>query len=77
MNKRGWPVNAAGLVGAQTHPPSEVLVPALHRAYLTVGVLTAFSSFTFWGLRPHDGDIVSNRRAWETRRMQDTPASAG
>ena len=53
---------AAWFVGAELRPPPDVLVPALHRAYLAVGVLTALSSFTFWGLRPHDGDNVSNRR---------------
>lgn len=53
---------AAWFVGAELHPPPEVLVPALHRAYLAVGVLTALSSFTFWGLRSNDGDNVSNRR---------------
>ena len=68
---------AAWFVGAQMHPPPEVLVPALHRAYLVVGVLTALSSFTFWGLKSNDGDNVSNRRAREMGRMQDPPANAG
>ncbi len=62
---------AAWFVGTELHPPPEILVPALHRAYLTVGVLTALSSFTFWGLRPHDGDNVSNRR-----RRDMTPRAA-
>lgn len=52
----------AWFVGENLHPPPEGLVPALHRAYLVVGALTALSSLTFWGLRPHDGDNVSNRR---------------
>ena len=42
-----------------------------------VGVLTALSSFTFWGLKSNDGDNVSNRRARETRRMQDPPVNVG
>lgn len=67
---------AAWFVGTELHPPPNVLIPALQRAYLAVGVLTALSSFTFWGLRPHDGDNVSNRRAREVRRMQDPPVSA-
>ena len=52
---------AAWFVGRELHPPPEVLVPALHRAYLAVGALTALSSLTFWSLKPHDGDNVSNR----------------
>lgn len=53
---------AAWFVGSELQPAPEVLVPALHRAYLVVGGLTVLSSFTFWGLRPNDGDNVSNRR---------------
>jgi len=36
-------------------------IPALHKAFLTMGGLTIVSSLTFWGLRPSDGDNVSNR----------------
>ncbi len=36
-------------------------VPALHKAFFTLGVLTIGSAFTFLGLHPHDGDNVSNR----------------
>ena len=36
-------------------------VPALHKAFLVMGILTVVSSLTFWSLRPHDGDNVSNR----------------
>jgi EmrB/QacA subfamily drug resistance transporter len=36
-------------------------VPALHKAYLTMGLLTIVSSATFWGLRRNDGNNVSNR----------------
>jgi EmrB/QacA subfamily drug resistance transporter len=36
-------------------------IPALHKAFLTMGGLTIVSSLTFWGLRPTDGDNVSNR----------------
>lgn len=64
---------AAWFVGENLHPPPEVLVPALHRAYLVVGAITALSSLTFWGLRAHDGDNVSNRRAREIRRAEEPP----
>jgi MFS family permease len=35
-------------------------VPALHKAFFAMGVLTIFSSLTFWGLRTGDGANVSN-----------------
>ncbi len=38
-------------------------VRALHKAFLALGLTTILSSLTFWGLRGHDGDNVSNRRA--------------
>jgi EmrB/QacA subfamily drug resistance transporter len=36
-------------------------IPALHKAFLTMGALTIFSSLTFRTLRPTDGNNVSNR----------------
>ena len=38
-------------------------IPALHKAYLTMGLLTLASSVTFWSLRRDDGNNVSNRVA--------------
>lgn len=38
-------------------------VPALHRAFMTMGVLTIISSATFWGLTSSDGDNVSKHHA--------------
>lgn len=32
---------------------------ALHHAFITLGVLTLLSSISFWGLRPDDGNAVS------------------
>ncbi len=37
-------------------------VPALHRAYFTMGLLTVLSSLLFRGLRANDGNNVSNRK---------------
>jgi EmrB/QacA subfamily drug resistance transporter len=37
-------------------------VPALHKAFLTMGSLTVVSAFTFWRLKNDDGDNISNRR---------------
>lgn len=54
---------AAWFLGGVAHPEPEVLIPALHRAFLVVGGLTILSSLTFWTLRQTDGDNVSNRRA--------------
>jgi hypothetical protein len=34
---------------------------ALHPTFLTVGVLTMLSSFSFWTLRRNDGEKVSGR----------------
>jgi EmrB/QacA subfamily drug resistance transporter len=44
----------------QTDPAQTI--PALHKAYVTMGVLTVLSSLVFWNLRNNDGDNVSNRR---------------
>jgi len=47
----------------QTNPL--YVVPALHKAFLTMGGLTVLSSLTFLGLHTHDGDNMSNRRVVE------------
>jgi len=44
----------------QTNPVE--VVPALHHAFLFMGLLTMVSSLTFWGLHANDGDNISNRR---------------
>lgn len=45
----------------QTNPAQTV--PALHHAFLTMGVLTMISSATFWGLKSSDGDNVSRHHS--------------
>ncbi len=40
-------------------------VPALHKAFFTLGAVTILSSFTFWGLHADDGNNVSNRHPAE------------
>ncbi len=37
-------------------------IPALHKAFFTLGSITIVSSLTFWGLKTDDGNNVSNRR---------------
>jgi EmrB/QacA subfamily drug resistance transporter len=46
---------------SQTDPVA--VTRALHRTFLTVGVVTMLSSLAFWTLRPGDGDNVSRGRA--------------
>jgi len=48
------------LRGLHQGNPAE-MVPALHKAFVTMGLLTMASSATFWGLRSNDGNNVSNR----------------
>ena len=51
----GW------FLGGVDHSDSAQLIPALHHAFLTLGVVTILSALVFLGLRPTDGDTVSNR----------------
>ncbi len=48
------------LRGLNQNNPAEI-VPALHHAFIVMGLLTMVSSLTFWGLRGNDGNNVSNR----------------
>lgn len=50
------------LGGLDQHDPVQT-VPALHRAFWTMGILTVISSATFWALRKSDGDNVSKHHA--------------
>jgi EmrB/QacA subfamily drug resistance transporter len=45
-------------------------VPALHKAFATLGIITIASSLTFWRLDPNDGNNVSNRAPIPPRRNQ-------
>ncbi len=45
----------------QTEPA--LVTSALHRAFLTLAVLTALSSLTFWGLHRSDGESISKGAA--------------
>jgi EmrB/QacA subfamily drug resistance transporter len=37
-------------------------IPALHKAFFTLGCITIVSSLTFWGLHGDDGNNISNRK---------------
>lgn len=45
-------------------------IPALHDAFLTLGLITIASSIVFLGLHPHDGNNVSGRDPQPPRRGQ-------
>ena len=48
------------LGGVDQHVAAQA-IPALHKAFITMGALTIVSSLTFSLLRPSDGNNVSNR----------------
>jgi hypothetical protein len=52
---------AGWYLGAVDQSIAGQTIPALHKAFLTMGALTVVSSVTFWTLRPSDGNNVSNR----------------
>jgi EmrB/QacA subfamily drug resistance transporter len=52
---------AGWYLGSVDQSDAGLTIPALHKAFLTMGGLTIVSSLTFWSLRPGDGDNVSNR----------------
>lgn len=52
---------AAWYLGAADQSIAAQTIPALHKAFVTMGALTIVSSLTFWKLRSIDGNNVSNR----------------
>ena len=52
---------AAWYLGSIDQSIAAQTIPALHKAFLTMGVVTMLSSFTFWSLDSSDGNNVSNR----------------
>jgi EmrB/QacA subfamily drug resistance transporter len=52
---------AAWYLGGVDQSIAAQTIPALHKAFLTMGALTVLSSLTFWTLRSSDGNNVSNR----------------
>lgn len=52
---------AAWYLGGVDQSIAAQTIPALHKAFLTMGALTILSSLTFWRLRASDGNNVSNR----------------
>jgi MFS family permease len=52
---------AAWYLGAVDQSIAAQTIPALHKAFVTMGAVTIVSSLTFWTLHPSDGNNVSNR----------------
>jgi len=52
-------LTAAFYLGSQPQTDPVAVTRALHRAFITLAVLTAASSLSFWTLRPRDGENVS------------------
>ncbi len=63
---------AAWFLGHVDQRDAAQTIPALHKAYVTMGLLTIVSSATFWGLKRDDGNNVSNRGV----KRPTTPAAA-
>lgn len=49
----------AWYLGSSPQSDKVLLTSSLHHAFLTLGLLTALSSLSFWTLRPTDGESVS------------------
>ncbi len=62
----GW------FLGGIQHSDSHQLIPALHHAFITLGLLTILSAWTFTRLHPADGDSVSNRGTGRQRQPATT-----
>lgn len=62
------------LRGLDQTDPAEI-VPALHQAFVVLGLITMVSSATFWWLHDHDGNNVSNRRTTAPRPVRSTQPS--
>jgi hypothetical protein len=52
---------AAWFLGHVDQTIAEQTIPALHKAFFALGLITIVSSGTFLGLHPHDGNNISNR----------------
>lgn len=63
---------AAWYLGSVPQTDHVMVTSALHRAFLTLSVLTMLSSVTFWRLRPGDGDSISKG----TIQQASTPAAS-
>lgn len=61
---------AAWFLGHVDQTNAAQTIPALHKAFFTLGAITIVSAFTFLGLHPHDGNNISNRQPLPPPRGQ-------
>ena len=61
---------AAWFLGHVDQTAAAQTIPALHKAFFTLGLITIVSSLAFLGLQPHDGNNISNRLPLPPPRYQ-------
>jgi len=61
---------AAWFLGHADHADVARTIPALHKAFFTLGAITIISAVTFIGLGKHDGNNISHRLPLPPRRHQ-------
>jgi len=61
---------AAWFLGHIDQTNALVAIPALHKAFFTLGLITIISSAAFLGLHPSDGNNISNREPLPPPRFQ-------
>jgi hypothetical protein len=65
---------AAWFLGHVNQTDPAQAIPALHKAFFAMGLMTIFSSLTFWGLQSDDGNNVSNRGKARAEDAELAPA---
>ena len=73
-------LTAAWFLGHVDQTDPAATIPALHRAFFTLGAITIVSSLAFLRLHPHDGNNISHRQPLPPPRGQlraDSRAEVG
>lgn len=63
-------LTAAWFLGRVDQTDYTETIPALHKAFFTLGAITIVSALSFFGLRAYDGNNISNRRPLPPPRGQ-------
>ncbi|MFT3867568.1 MAG: DHA2 family efflux MFS transporter permease subunit [Nibricoccus sp.] len=66
---------AAWFIGQVDQNDAVQTLPALHKAFFTLGLITIVSAVTFLGLHPHDGNNISHRQPLPPPRYQSRAES--
>lgn len=61
---------AGWFLGHVSQTDSAQTIPALHKAFFTLGAITIVSSLSFWGLQANDGNNISGRSPLPPPRAQ-------